>query len=319
MDQVGLTSRVRCFYLGLLPRATDKRSLAALLKAFGKVLRLRLARHKGDQQCWGYGYVFIELVCSERAFAARALAGNPPIYAKEIPGPKHLGSEHTKTLRRCVRAVPEAPCARQELLDCLASFGALELEVSEAAGPGLPDAGPPRVVKSLFAMFADAEAAGRLAAARNAGAPHTFLARLAVLGLQESGADAWEPPYFLKAHAGSDAVPLEFSSERSGPDSGQLPRVRASEPRDMAKLASTFARQQLGSPAPGAPVERRKKQPTMNFQGRRLACTINSNQLSRYSRVFGLLHSGKNLRYNLRAVAQTRLEPQAGNAAGRRI
>ena len=316
MEEVGLASRVRvrCFYLGLLPPNTDKGSLAGLLKAFGKVLRLRLARHKGEERCRGYGYLFIELVCSERAFAEGVLAGTPPIYAKEIRGPKHLGSEHTKTLRRCVRAIPETPCARLELLECLTRFGALELEVSECAEQGLQDAGPPRTIKSLFAMFAHAGAIERLVAARTAaGATQTLLARLTVLALLESGTGSWEPPFFLQVHAGALTFPRELSSmHRACPET--LIRDRPAEPKDMAQLA--FASAPIGSPSP---AERRKKHPTMNFEGKRLACTINSNQLSRYSRVLRLLHSGKNLRYNLRAAAPTSFELQTGVAANRRI
>jgi len=309
MDEIGLATRVRCFYLGLLPRTTDKAGLAALLRAFGKVLRLRLARNKGEDTCKGYGYAYIELFCSEVQLAAGLLAGNPPVYAKEIRGPKHLGAEHTKTLRRCVKVIPAgSECARKQILNHLSQFGCLELEVSECAGPSLPDTGQPRDVKSLFAMFSDAEAISRLTAARNP-SDNQSLAVLTFptfVGMQESGLDSWEFPFFVKLHCRDDAHSLDNSRlDRESKETVHL--NPACEVKNVAKMAKNPVPEHHGSPVQDLHAERKKLRPTMNFQGKRLACTINSNQLFKYSRALKQLHTHKNLRYNLR-IAPSNLE-----------
>lgn len=303
MDEIGLSSRVKCFYLGLLPRGIDKGGLATLLKTYGKVLRLRLTKNKEDDKRRGHGYVYIELVCSDQEFTTGVVAGNPPIYAKAIRGPKHLGSEHTKTLRRCVKVIPDSSdCERTKVLSYLSQFGALEVEVSECVeiSPS-SDEGPPRGVKSMFALFSDPDAVCRLMASRNRDNDHShpILSRLTFIGPQEPGIDSWDPPLFVAIYNRNDSHPPESpSSPQECKDI--LHNIRLSEVKDMTKMASCFERQPLTSSTQDVPTKRKKDKPTMNFECKRLACTINSNQLFKYSRVMKLLHTSNNLRYNLR-------------------
>lgn len=105
------------FYLGMLPTFTDKQMLQSSLSHLGKIDRTRVARDKSDLACKGYGYAVVEPLYSATEFIQGCLSLPNPIIAFQIPGPKLLGSENTKMLRRYARV--ESLAGKTNLLDAV--------------------------------------------------------------------------------------------------------------------------------------------------------------------------------------------------------
>lgn len=141
-------SAATCFYLGLLPKTTTRASLIAALSPLGKVLRIRVAREQPDQFCKGYGYAWIEPVFSPTQFARSCLRLPSPVIAFPIQGPKLLGCENTKLLRRFVRVdCINGKITYEDAISYLKSFGSLTFIAREF------DKSMPKVTHKVHALF----------------------------------------------------------------------------------------------------------------------------------------------------------------------
>lgn len=123
-----------CFYLGMLPKSADRASLLSALSSLGKVIKARVARDQADHACKGYGYVRIEPKTTSVDFIQGCLQLTSPIIAFPIDGPKLVGRENTRLLRRFARI--EEPPAKLSLLDSifyLQSFGSISFMAAEVS------------------------------------------------------------------------------------------------------------------------------------------------------------------------------------------
>lgn len=137
-----------CFYLGLLPKSANRNTLLPALSAFGKVLRIRVAREQSDLACKGYGYAWIEPFVATNEFSRLCLSLPSPILAYPIDGPKLLGCENTRMLRRFVRLENlKGKFSYNDLLTQLEFFGSLALVVTEFEPSGT------QKVDRLHALF----------------------------------------------------------------------------------------------------------------------------------------------------------------------
>lgn len=125
-------SNTLCFYLGLLPQSASRSTLMPVLSTLGKVLRIRVAREQSDLACKGYGYAWIEPYMPPSEFTRQCLMLTRPILAYQIEGPKLLGSENTKNLRKFVRIDQiNGQLSYQDIFEYLEYFGPLTLVVTE--------------------------------------------------------------------------------------------------------------------------------------------------------------------------------------------
>jgi hypothetical protein len=136
------------FYLGMLPTSANKETLQSSLAHLGKIDRARVARDKADMACKGYGYAVVEPLHSASEFVQGCLALPNPIIAFQIPGPKLLGSENTKMLRRYARV--ESLAGKASLLDAVffaKMFGSVAVIAAEV------DKQKPDVVYRLHVLY----------------------------------------------------------------------------------------------------------------------------------------------------------------------
>jgi hypothetical protein len=98
-----------------------------MLEGFGRIMRIRVARNSVTLKCKGYGYTWIVLNCTEPEFTARCLNLTPPILAYAIPGPKLLGAENTKLLRRYAQIEGQGQSLPvSQVLEHMETYGKLE-------------------------------------------------------------------------------------------------------------------------------------------------------------------------------------------------
>lgn len=174
-------SQATCFYLGLLPRSATRTSIFSAFSGHGKVLRLKVARGQADLACKGYGYAWVEPFASPEEFARQCLHLPTPILVFPIQGPKLLGSQNTKTLRRYARVEDiNGRFSFPDIISYLQTFGFLALVLREF------DSENPMETYRVHALFINDDSVTELSSVQH----HFINEHLAdirtFIGLQES-------------------------------------------------------------------------------------------------------------------------------------
>jgi hypothetical protein len=87
----------------MLTVSANKKTLFKALSHLGKINKVRVSRHQTTYTCKGYGYIWVKPYKSVSDFVQGCLRLSIPALAFPIKGPKHLGMENTKLLRRFAR------------------------------------------------------------------------------------------------------------------------------------------------------------------------------------------------------------------------
>lgn len=143
-------SSAGCYYLCLMPGDLDKNSLLALLSPFGSILKLKLPRIPGQSINKGYGYVKIDLYCSEREFLDGLLHCDPPLFGCQSVGPKAVGGQNTKIVQRLVRIEQKKSKLgwdRQSVIKFLQSLGNIAVLLCDS------EADSPEIVRRIHLIY----------------------------------------------------------------------------------------------------------------------------------------------------------------------
>ena len=292
------------YYIGLLRSDHTKSMLASVFRRFGKVLRLRLAKEKSTLRCKGYGYTTIELLCSEDKFISECLVSEHPIYLKRIEGPKRLGAEHCSLLRRYAVFENISAVDREHLVNKLKSFSALDLDLSQTV------TAEKRTKYALHILFEDQKVDGLLQAFLQK-QNFSFECRVTTFeGSEDVHFDQIVPPAFVRSHRYEKSLMVEIripanqmESNRQGFDrtaTSPKPRYKDSalllpETSERMSLLDASAHQHQKCKKP-------KSQHSFEFRSfKKIACTININQLTRYRLFLNASHCPSNIRLNLAA------------------
>lgn len=277
--------------------------LASVFRRFGKVLRLRLAKEKNSLRCKGYGYTTIELLCSEDKFISDCLISEHPIYLRRIEGPKRLGAEHCSVLRRY--AVFENVLAqdREDLINKLKFFGALDLELSLF----VPAEKHTNYV--LHILFEDQKADGLLQAFLQKKKLEFECKVTTFVGSEEVQFDQIVPPMYVRSHRYERSLLVEKRIPANQMESNRQGFIRAiTSPnprfRDPALLLSDIERMNISdaSAHQQSKPKKSKSQHSLEFRSfRKATCTININQLARYRLFLNACHRPSNIRLNVAA------------------
>ena len=300
MEDKQIENRSGCYYIGFLSQIIEKTQILLIMKSFGKVLRLRLTKDKSNDSCKGYGYVKIELSCSEKGFLLGCLASDPPLMVAPIKGPKHLGSEHTRLIRRYVMIDRlYIQLIRKEVLDFFAQFGTIEVDIAEfkKLETGAYS------LRRLHLFYADQTAVQKLE-------KHSILQirdfRISVFtGIQDLSFDELSRPYQVYDHIDKRMNIIDEKlthNENLSKVSTKTIGINKKEKRNYWESQQSEASEESEGPGPaGDSVSRSKKRPKMIFDTKKLSCTINANQLKKYHNIFNIQHAPSNVRFNIRS------------------
>jgi hypothetical protein len=293
------------YYIGLLRTDHTKSMLASALRRYGKILRLRLAKDKRSTKCKGYGYTTIELLCSEDKFISDCLFSEQPIYLKRIEGPKRLGAEHCSMLRRYAVFENEHATDNKHLLNKLMSFGAIELHLSQSSTAEKP------TKYVLHILFLEQKTGGLLQTFLQQHKLDSICKATTFVGTEEVDFDQIVPPMFIMSHRFERSLLVEIGlpvnkmeSNRQGfnrTTTSPKPPLKDTanllpDTRDKNILSDTSAHLQNKS-------RKSKIHHSLEFRSfRKVACTINLNQLARYRLFLNASHGPNNIRLNVAAA-----------------
>ena len=308
MEGVGLSSCVRCYYVGMLPVSLDKGHLVARFKPFGKIIKLKLSKNKSDGRVMGYGYLTIELICSDEEIREESLLGSPPLYLQSIGSSKHLGSAHTRLVRRCALVKSRDAIEREAFLNFLRGFGSLELDVCEMhediSSSRLNDG--EIIVWSAFVVYKDQEARDSLKrdVLNDVGRDAYFQMDFTFPTESDNNVYKWRYPIISRINQAVKRGNADSNNSKNRVLEAihiRCPGKPSLSEGNNRKEKDSEISKKLASPSdqPEKKVGQLKGLPYMDFDSKRLACTINSNQLYRYNKIHRLLHTNNNLRLNL--------------------